>query len=209
MQRRHMRLTEEQVQAELSQPPKNKPTITDREIPSAMKALSVDEIFCKAVQLTNRTFSMMLRRVGDKNVLPHVHVMLSFFSTLGSIEYVADLIDQAPWADLVPFLNTLLKSEVQQHQIQDLDALLAKPAFPVSAEDTNDRDELPLPEDYLIHGLIWSEEYFPEKWFGREHDEEERYIELASTAKRRAERVLRLGHQLSYVSTVTPLYGLT
>ncbi|KAF9691745.1 hypothetical protein EKO04_010308 [Ascochyta lentis] len=196
-QRRRLRLTEEQVQAELGQTQNGKPSITDHEIPSAIKALSMDKLFCEAVRLTNKTLSLVLRRIGDKNVLPHVHVLISFLATLASIEYVADVIDQAPWVDLVPFLNTLLKSEIQQDQSHGLVTLLAKPVFPVGVEKTGDRDELPLPEDYLIRGLIWSEEYFPEKWFEIENDEEERYLELASTAKRRAERVLRLGHQLS------------
>jgi hypothetical protein len=51
---------------------------------------------------------------------------------------------------------------------------------------------LPLPEDYLVRGLAWAHDYFPKKWFERERDEEERYLELASTVKSRMERVLRL-----------------
>jgi hypothetical protein len=199
-QRRHQHLTEEQITAELGQAQKEKPKITDRDIPFAVKALSMEKVFCEAVEVTNKTLSLVLRRIGDKNVLPHVHVMLSFFSTLASIEYVSDLIDQAPWADAVPFLNTLVKTEIQQSQSQDLDELLTKPVFAIAAEEKNGRDELPLPEDYLVRGLIWGEEYFPPKYFDKEHDEEERYLELASTAKRRVERVLRLGHQLSTVS---------
>jgi hypothetical protein len=34
-----------------------------------------------------------------------------------------------------------------------------------------------LPEDYLIRGLVLAQDYFPNKWFEREHDEEERYLD--------------------------------
>lgn len=201
-QRRHQHLTEDQIAVELSQAQKEKPKITEDKIPSAVQALSMDLVFCEAVELTNKTLSLVLRRIGDKNVLPHVHIMLAFLSTLASIEYVVDLIDQAPWADLVPFLNTVVKTEIQQNQSQDLDNLLTKPVFAVGTEEKTARDERPLPEEYLVRGLIWGEEYFPPKYFEKEYDEEERYLELASTAKCRAERVLRLGHRLSTVSFV-------
>jgi hypothetical protein len=78
--------------------------------------------------------------------------------------------------------------------------LFSTPVFPNDGERS---DELPLPEDYLVRGLIWAHNYFPKKWFEREHDEEERYLELASTVKSRMERVLRLGHKLASVSDLS------
>lgn len=202
-QRKQKHLTEEQIRAGPSQLHNDKPQITDQEIPSAVRALSMESVFREAVDLTNKTFSVVLRRIGDKNVLPHVHVMLSFLSTLASIEHVADLIDSAPWADLVPFLNTLLKTEIHQNQSQNFDKMLSESTvFPVENDQKTACDELPLPEDYLVRGLIWTEEYFPAKWFERDHDEEERYLELASTVQRRTERALRIGYQLSTVSAL-------
>jgi hypothetical protein len=201
--RSHSLLTQEQLSAESGQLQRNKPRIKEEDIPSAVQALSTDRVFCETVLMTNQTLSLALARMGDKNVLPHVHVMLSFFSTLASIKYVTNLVEQAPWAELVAFLNTLIKTEIQQNQSHNLDVLFTKPMFLLATEESNDRDDLPLPEDYLVRGLIWAEEYFPPKWFEREHDEEERYLELASTARRRTERVLRLGYQLSSVSITT------
>jgi hypothetical protein len=152
-----------------------------------------------AKSITNETFALVLRRIGDKNVLPHVHIMLAFLSSFASSKYVSDLIEDAPWAELVAFLNTLVKTENQiqsqsQAQTPNVDALLASDVFPQEGERG---DELPLPEDYLVRGLIWAHDYFPQKWFEREHDEEERYLELASTVKNRMERVLRLGYSIS------------
>lgn len=163
------------------------PTITEAEISSKLETLSRDFTFTKAYFLTMSTFSLVLRRLGDKNVLPHVHVLLSFLSSFGSIPYIAHLVDNAPWAEIVVFLNTLLKSEQPEQ-------LMGRPVFP-----THQSDNLPLPEDYLIRGQLWSQWYFPEAWFAHEHDEEERYLELASTIKSRTERILCLGHHISTV----------
>jgi hypothetical protein len=96
----------------------------------------------------------------------------------------------------------LVKTEVQMHSQSsappvDIDTLLAEKVFP---EDGERVDELPLPEDYLTRGLIWTHGYFPKKWFARERDEEERYLESDSTVKNRVERVLRLGYTIAKVS---------
>ncbi|KAF1847404.1 uncharacterized protein K460DRAFT_57815 [Cucurbitaria berberidis CBS 394.84] len=177
------------------------PSITESEIPSKVNTLSSQPTFVNAQSITHDTFALVLRRIGDKNVLPHVHIMLSFLTTFATSKYVSHLLADSPWAELVAFLNTLVKTENQIHvqsqsrsQAQDLNTLLSADVFPGDGERA---DELPLPEDYLVRGLIWAQDYFPKKWFEREHDEEERYLELASTVKSRMERVLRLGYQLS------------
>ncbi|KAJ4363481.1 hypothetical protein N0V83_009776 [Neocucurbitaria cava] len=182
------------------------PSIAESEIPSKVSTLTSQPAFINAKVITNDTFALVLRRIGDKNVLPHVHIMLSFLTTFATNKYVSHLLANTPWAELVAFLNTLVKTETQisaqsqnQSQTQDINKLLAANVFPDDGERV---DELPLPEDYLVRGLIWAHEYFPKKWFEREHDEEERYLELASTVKSRMERVLRLGYQLSTVSLV-------
>jgi hypothetical protein len=165
----------------------DEPSITAAEVPSKVNTLSSDFTFSRSYLLTMSTLSLVLRRIGDNNVHPHVHVLLSFLSSFASIPYVADLIDEAPWSEAVPFLNALLKSERSKQ-------LMPGPVFP-----TDLSDHLPLPEDYLIRGQLWSQWYFPENWFAREHDEEDRYLEPASTVKSRAERILRLGYEIATV----------
>lgn len=175
------------------------PKVTEEQVQPQIDTLSKDPAFCQAKLLTHDTFALALRRIGDKNVLPHVHVVLSFLSTLAFIPYVSHLVDQTPWAELVSFLNTLIKTENQKNSTLDINTLLSQPVFP-GDEESKERDELPLPEDYLVRGLVWVQEYLPANWLGRERDEEERYLELASTTKNRTERVLRLGFRLSTVS---------
>lgn len=162
---------------------------SDSEVSVQIETLSSEFTFSRAYLLTMTTLTLVLRRTGDKNVLPHVHVLLSFLSTIASIKYVAQFLDHAPWTELVTFLNTLLKSEQQPERI------IPGPVFPSDYVDI-----FPLPEDYLIRGQIWSQWYFPEGWFKREHDEEDRSMELASTVKLRTERVLHLGYELATVS---------
>ncbi|KAF2843856.1 hypothetical protein T440DRAFT_523939 [Plenodomus tracheiphilus IPT5] len=110
--------------------------------------------FVNAKDITNETFALVLRRIGDKNVLPHVHTMLAFLSSFASDKYMSDLIEDAPWAELVAFLNALIESESQiqrqsQSQTPKIDVLLASDVFPAEGEKM---DELPLPEDYLVRG---------------------------------------------------------
>jgi hypothetical protein len=172
-----------------------------KKVKKTLEEFSETRTFLSSKLITFDTFAVVLRRIGDKNVLPHVHVMLSFLSSFASSTYVSDLLDGAPWSELAAFLNTLGKSEIQiqsqsQTQTQNIDTLLATDLFPGGGESS---DEYPLPEDYLVRGLIWTQDYFPNKWFEKEHDEEERYLEMASTGKNRTERVLKLGYRLAKV----------
>jgi hypothetical protein len=184
------------------------PVVPEHELLPTVNAFTKQPHFAHTKRLTYDTFALVLRRIGDKNVLPHVHIMLSFIATFAANPYVSHLLTDAPWAELVAFLNTLVKTESQIQsqsqtqnvsQPQNIETLFSTSVFPKEGERS---DELPLPEDYLVRGLIWAHNYFPRKWFEREHDEEERYLELASTVKSRMERVLRLGHKLATVSAV-------
>jgi hypothetical protein len=183
------------------------PTINKQDVTSGLSALASDFIFSKAQSLTYDTLALVLRRIGDKHVLPHVHVMLSFFSSIASGENVTHLIDHAPWVELTTFLNTLIKTETQQNRINNIDAVLSKPIFPTGGKN-NRGDELPLPEDYMIRGLIWAPVYFTADWFEEEIDEEEKYLEPASTTRTRTERILRLGLRLSSVGALNSFIPL-
>jgi hypothetical protein len=155
--------------------------------------------FEHALTLTFSTTTLVLRRIGDKNVLPFVHILLSFLSSLSSIEqydfrscetYVAGSIFEAvPWNDLCSFVNMLARAE-SQTRFESADFIRPEKGH-----------ALPLPEDHLIRGQIWSQNAFPSDWFKEsEVDDEERSIEHASTVQIRAERVLWLAYRLASVS---------
>jgi hypothetical protein len=161
-----------------------------------VKKYSKTDLFLRAQLITNETFALVLRRTDHKNVLPHVHIMLAFLTSFASNLYVSHLLANIPWAELVAFLNALVMIQ-SQAQAQSIDTMLAAGVFPSQSERG---DELPLPEDYLVRGLLWAQDYFPENWFRRKTNEVERYFEMRSTVKNRTERVLRLAKTLSQVS---------
>ncbi|KAI1667995.1 EST1-DNA-bind domain containing protein [Pyrenophora tritici-repentis] len=171
--------------------------LTPEEWEKAQERIKNNRHLNNARLLTYETSALVFRRLGDKNVLPHVHVMLAFLFNVASSKHVSSLIADAPWAALVAFLNALIKTKIRHSQSknekQGIVTLLATDVFPREGERD---DELPLPEDYHIRGQIWAQ-HFPEKWFEREHDEEERYLELESTGRNREERVLRLGYRIA------------
>jgi hypothetical protein len=79
------------------------------------------------------------------------------------------------------FLRYIRKLETKT-QIQNSDTLLGADVFPVNGESS---DELPLPEDYHMRGLSWSQNYFPKSWFQGQIDEDGKTLEMASTVKNR------------------------
>jgi hypothetical protein len=156
--------------------------------------------FEHARALTFFTATIVLRRIGDKNVLPFVHILVSFLSSLSSIQqhdfqvcnlHVAGSIFEAvPWNDLCSFLNTLAKAE-SQTRYESTEFIRPEKG-----------DARPLPEDHLIRGQVWCQNAFPGDWFKEsEVDDEERSIEHASTVQVRAERVLWLAYRLAAVSS--------
>ncbi|EDU46075.1 conserved hypothetical protein [Pyrenophora tritici-repentis Pt-1C-BFP] len=190
----------DQQEPEKEKDDEDKIPLTPEEWEKAQESIKNNCHLNNARLLTYETSVLVFRRLGDENVLPHVHVMLAFLFNVASSKHVSSLIADAPWAALVAFLNALIKtktthnlphSSFSAHRIvrcvgrdisqsvgkEDVDTLLATDVFPGEGERV---DELPLPEDYHIRGQIWAQ-HFPEKWFEREHDPEQRYLELPST----------------------------
>lgn len=144
--------------------------------------------FKHAHNLSNSTLEIVLRRIGDPNVLPFIHVSLIFMFRMSRFSRAMDLLAPAfPWQSLVIMLNTLLKSYQSLNRIEDN-------KFPSPEKE----DVRPFPEDYGMRGLLWAEKYFPERWFLNEKaDEEEKYHELPSMLEQRKERILWLACRIA------------
>ncbi|EUC26973.1 hypothetical protein COCCADRAFT_112877 [Bipolaris zeicola 26-R-13] len=176
-----------------------KPSIAFGRVIASMSCFMEQPVLQNAKALTHEVFIVALQRLGDENVLSHVNVMLAFTASIAFNEYTSDLVSDMPWTAIATFLNALVKTEIQARsqshtQLGNIDTIITSSVFPDDGERVS---ELPLPEDYLTRGLIWTHGYFPKKWFDREHDEEKRYIEAARTARNRTNRVLRLGYALA------------
>lgn len=171
--------------AQPSTPPPER-TSEDDIFPPQNLDFASQSTFAYACRLAFTTFRLVLQRVGDENVLPHVHVMLVFLLSLTAIPYdCASVLDDVPWEYLALFLTELAKSE-------KLKSLVQSTSFPHRGQSAR-----PLPEDYVVQGQVWSQRYYPEGWFDALEDEEERSQELASTIKLRIERILWLGVRLA------------
>ncbi len=147
-------------------------------------------LISQAGNLAFSCLSIALRRLGDKNVLPLVHVYFVFLWSLAAVDEAMIYVEQdIPWTEICSFLNTLAKPNILTSRVQE--SIFPKPAEGIGR---------PLPEDFIIRGQMYSQWYFPETWFTDAMvDDEERVLELPSMAETRMERILWLGFRLSSV----------
>jgi hypothetical protein len=152
--------------------------------------LSKDEFFCSARKLTHETLEIALRRLGDPNVLPLVHVSLVFMHFICRYAPIQCLVQiDFPWQSLVDFLNVLLDS------YDTSQGTIAKDTFPIPTEVYT--SPLPFPEDFAMHGLLWAEDYFPSGWFSEAFDLEDRAVHCDSMTPKRKERILWLAVRIA------------
>jgi len=145
------------------------------------------QILSYASHLAFSTLAIILERLGDKNVLPHVHTSFSFLWCLAlnpkSMMYIET---EVPWARIAVFLNTLIRHDTDIVKIESEE-------FPYSETGTAQQ----LPEDFLIRGQSWSQLYYPRNFFRDTSDDETRSIELPSVIVPRTHRCLWLGVRIA------------
>ncbi|KAL1967640.1 hypothetical protein VTN77DRAFT_2897 [Rasamsonia byssochlamydoides] len=155
---------------------------------------SEDDRFSSSIQVLSfashlafSTLRIILERIGDKNVLPSVHLSLAFLWSAALVPTSMTHIEaDVPWVRLASFLNTLIRPDMDMSKVED-------ERFP-SYETGSSRQ---LPEDFLIRGQAWSQLYYPEGFFDETADEEERSIELPSVVVPRTHRCLWLGWRIA------------
>ncbi|KAK6609677.1 telomerase-binding protein EST1A protein [Botrytis cinerea] len=141
--------------------------------------------FQYAEYLNNSMFEIVLKRVGDHNVLPFIHVILVYLYHVSQFSATKALVaSNFPWQPLAIMLNTLLSSHITLERIENNE-------FP-SLEKKNEEDIVrPFPEDFAMRGLLWTGTLYPEEYFSKHHTEEEdKCEELPSMLNRRQERIL-------------------
>ncbi|KAI2468103.1 hypothetical protein F4781DRAFT_422842 [Annulohypoxylon bovei var. microspora] len=142
-----------------------------------------------AIKLFEDTCDVVLRRLGDLNTLPFLHVVLVFIFHLTHFPGAMPFIEKRfPWKLVSLQLNSLLLSYREHHRIQD-------EQFPRPDKEFAPR---PLPEDFATKGLVWVDKYFPNDWFSNDKiDDDEKYFEVASMTDNRKERILWLGCRIA------------
>lgn len=153
--------------------------------------LDSSDVAAYACQTLREITTVISQRIGDKNILPYMHVILVYLFGLALVSDALTYVEgHVPWKWITIFLNTLGRSGV-------VEARFESPDFPQQMTGTGRQ----LPEDFKLRGLIWAQHYFPVDFFnGQVVDEEERNLELPSHAAPRAERCLWLGVRLALVS---------
>jgi hypothetical protein len=170
---------------------RNPPTeaSVDQPMADSEMAEEIPKQLIDAIALANRTHNVILRRFGDTNILPYLHTVMVFMHHLTSLPGAISLVGQEyPWKLTSLMLNTFLDSYTTYARIEG-------ESFPEAERGDNHR---PLPEDYAMRGLLWTDRYFPHDWFTYDlQDDDEKYMELASFYEERKERILYLGCQIA------------
>lgn len=166
------------------------PTSFEDAVSQEAKFSGSEDTVSHAFTLTITTFTINLQRIGDKNVLPFVHIILAFIWCLSYVPAALGYLEaHLPWGQIVTFLNTIGRSGV-------VDANYECDTFPPSLSGTGRQ----LPEDFVMRGLLWAQKYFPSGFFEDAlENEDERTLEMPSHGISRAERCLWLGRQLAMV----------
>ncbi|KAB8236043.1 uncharacterized protein BDW43DRAFT_18599 [Aspergillus alliaceus] len=151
--------------------------------------------------LAFETFSVLLEYIGNMNLFPALHVSLAFLWCLSSSATSMKSVEAVvPWSRIVIFLNTIIQQSFLQRMVQgwsitldDMDFNLIEGAeFPFSDETRW------IPEDFLIRGQIWSQNYYPRSFFEKcPTDEDGRNVERESLSISRIYRCLWLGVRLA------------
>jgi hypothetical protein len=147
------------------------------------------ERFEKALSFSIETYVTVIKRWDDISILPFIHTTLVFLAHMSRHPAAMAYIEKEfPWKLTAIIMNELSKScEITSH--------IKNTEFPRPPKNQLPR---PLPEDYAMRGLVYSEDYFPADWFSDDKiDEDEKYFELASMVDDRRERILWLGRKIS------------
>ena len=145
------------------------------------------EVFTNARAFALKVDIVILARFGDPNVLPYVHARLVFLVFLmDNPAAMVHLDSHSAWEQWVLFLNSLLPGYTTFERI-------TSPDIPRPAKG----EHRPLPEDWALRGLIYTEKLYPADWFLTKLDDDEKHFEIPSMADDRKERVLWLSYKLA------------
>lgn len=166
-----------------------------------------NEVFIsQSSRLTTISLDVCLKYPGNGNIYPLIHMYLVFFWSLTIVqqdcipleqENILRTIEKAiPWIGICLLPNTLAEdSQVMTPKVQ-------RKEFPQPYKDF----AWPLPEDYIMQGLLFVQWYFPGDWFTTAMvDDDERSHDLPSMAQPRKERMLWLGYHIATVCSITLL----
>ncbi|KAL8284661.1 hypothetical protein RB600_009195 [Gaeumannomyces tritici] len=134
----------------------------------------------QAVEFAQNTDLIVLARLGDLNILSYLHARLFFMYAISSIDVAISRLEAAfPWHLLSLSLNSFIPGFEHPETYEAAE-------FPKTPTK-------PLPEDWALRGLVWTEHAFPAEHFKMDKSEDdERNFETPSLGDYRRERILWL-----------------
>jgi hypothetical protein len=160
---------------------------------------NAQKVFALAVDLFFDTLVIVLRRLYERNCQPFLHTSFAFLHTLytfrrfdshlpeQSRSIIRLFLDRTPWQNIAECCNSIMKIGAFEARFETSEFLRAE----------KEGENVCLPEDWLLRGMIWTSEYFPSDWFASNKTDEERSNELPSTAQMRGERIMHLAYKLA------------
>ena len=150
-----------------------------------------DEKFIKTRSFMVSVYKIAVRRWGDPNTFPFLHTILAFMLHVSRYPAaMAYLEKEFPWKSTELMLDSLYHSSASPSELR-----IHQEEFPGAQKNDSPR---PLPEDFALRGLVYTEDYYPVSWFKESKvEEDEKYFELPSMADQRKERILWLGRRLA------------
>lgn len=170
--------------------PSNKVGLPDLTLDRAFK--SSDEVTEYVGLLLYQTISTVASHIGNKNVIPFMHMILAHLHALTWVPDASIYIERfVPWDKIALFLNTVGRSGIDFANVETA-------VFPKSFGG-NKRQ---LPEDFPMRGLMILSYYYKPGFFDRDDlvDEDERLLEQPSHQAPRVERCLYTAVQLAHLN---------
>ncbi|KAF5702239.1 hypothetical protein FGLOB1_9714 [Fusarium globosum] len=167
----------------------NRPEGTDAAVDSRMTQESIpDDSFKLALDFARRTITVVIKLPSYNSILPFVYSILVFMNHMTKYPVaMSHLGNLYPWKETANMLNVLLLSCNNGHYCQSHFRL-----------PRQDQVLHPLPEDFIMRGLPYSADHFPDRWFRNSNiDEDERNLELPSQSEERKVRILSLGWRIA------------
>ncbi|VUC30414.1 unnamed protein product [Clonostachys rosea] len=148
-----------------------------------------DEMFPKARDFAMKIYKIVALRFGDPNTLPFLHTFLAFMWHMSKYPAAMTHLERDfPWQLTATMLNHTFQS-------CGFEARMESEEFPGALKNDTPR---PLPEDFAMRSLVYTEDYLPSKWFKESKvEEDEKQFELASMVDQRKERLLWLGRRIA------------
>ncbi|RSL80604.1 hypothetical protein CDV31_017109, partial [Fusarium ambrosium] len=154
---------------------------------SSIAEANPDEIFDQALAFAVRIIETVMMRWGDVNTLPFLHTVLVFINHMTRFPAAIARIERYfPWKRTSSLLNFLLASLGPKYEFGSC-----------FQPPENGQTPRPLPEDFAMRGLIYTGDYFPDKWFNNETDEDDKFIERRSMGRERKDRLITLGRRIA------------